>query len=61
MVVDKTALDNFHLAGPGVDRKSSVKGKGTSRWTVRLKAGTYRYRSDAHAKSGGSFSVKSDG
>ena len=58
VVSDKTAADNFHLSGPGVDRKSGVKGKATSRWNVRLKPGKYVFRSDAHAKLRRGFAVK---
>lgn len=52
-VRDKTAKDNFHLIGPGVDRKTGVTQKTTgttATWKVTLKAGKkYTYRSDAHA------------
>lgn len=61
VVSDKTAFDNFHLSGPGVNRRSGVASKGKSSWTLRLRAGVYGYRSDAHAKVRGSFTVKSAG
>jgi plastocyanin len=48
VVSDKTAVDNFHLTGPGVNRKTGVNVKGTFRWKLRLKPGVHRYRSDAH-------------
>jgi hypothetical protein len=49
-VVDVSAKDNFHLTGPGVNRKTGVAGKTTVVWKVTLVAGkTYTYRSDAHA------------
>jgi hypothetical protein len=47
-VRDASAADNLHLKGPGVDRKTGVGFKGQARWTVTLKAGTYRVSSDAH-------------
>jgi hypothetical protein len=47
-VRDLTAADNLHLKGPGVDRKTGVKFRGTVKWAVTLKAGSYRVRSDAH-------------
>ncbi len=50
VVSDKTKTDNFHISGPGVNRKTGVATKGVVRWTVRLRRGLYRYRSDAHAK-----------
>jgi hypothetical protein len=61
VVSDRAAAENFHLSGPGVNRRSGVAGKRTSRWTVRLKPGVYRYRSDEHAKVSGTFTVKSAG
>jgi hypothetical protein len=45
---DSSATDNLHIKGPGVDRKTGVAFKGQSRWTVTLKAGSYRVFSDAH-------------
>jgi plastocyanin len=46
---DASAADNLHLKGAGVDRKTGVAFKGQARWTVTLKAGTYRVFSDSHA------------
>jgi plastocyanin len=47
-VRDASAKDNFHLLGPGVSKKTAVKGKRTVSWTLRFRAGKYTYRSDAH-------------
>ena len=47
-VRDATATDNLHFQGPGVNRKTGVAFKGTVKWTVALKAGTYRLWSDTH-------------
>ena len=60
IVVKDTAADhNFHLTGPGVNKTTSVSGKGTSTWTVTLKKGTYKYVCDPHkAFMKGSFTVK---
>jgi plastocyanin len=55
---DLTAKDNFHLTGPGVNKKTGVAFKGTVKWTVMLKAGTYTYRSDAHKGLKGTLKVK---
>lgn len=55
---DLTAKDNFHLTGPGVNKKTGVAFKGTLKWTVTLKAGTYTYRSDAHKGLKGTLKVK---
>lgn len=57
-VRDLSAKDNFHLTGPGVNRKTSVAPKTTVRWKLTLRSGGYRYRSDAHAKLKGSFVVR---
>lgn len=56
-VRDATKADNFHLLGPGVNRKTGVKFRGAATWTVTLKAGKYTVRSDAHRKLRRSFSV----
>jgi hypothetical protein len=56
-VRDLTAKDNFHLTGPGVNKKTGVAFKGTVKWTVTLAAGTYRFRSDAHPKLRGTLKV----
>lgn len=57
-VKDATKVDNFHLVGPGVNKKTGVKFRGTASWTVRLKIGKYTYRSDAHRKLRRTFLVK---
>jgi plastocyanin len=54
---DLSAKDNFHLVGPGVNKKTGVSFKGTVTWSVTLKAGTYIFRSDAHAKLRGTLKV----
>ncbi len=46
---DKSNIHNFHLTGPGVNKKTSVGGVGTSTWTVTLKKGTYTFVCDPHA------------
>jgi hypothetical protein len=45
-VVDRSRSRNFHLAGPGVDRRTGKAFMGTLSWTVQLRAGTYRFGSD---------------
>ena len=49
-VKDATKKDNFHLLGPGVNKKTGVKFRGDATWTVKLKVGKYTYRSDSHKK-----------
>jgi plastocyanin len=60
LVVKDLASDhNFHLFGPGVNVATTVPGKGTKTFVVKLKAGkTYRFICDPHASSmKGSFKV----
>jgi plastocyanin len=45
---DLASIHDFHLTGSGVDKKTSVSGTGTTRWTVKLKKGTYRFVCDPH-------------
>jgi hypothetical protein len=54
---DLSKADNLHLKGPGVDRKTGVAFRGTVKWTVSLKAGTYRVSSDAHKTLGHAVKV----
>jgi hypothetical protein len=57
-VRDASRSDNFHLVGPGVNKRTGIRFKGTATWTVELRAGTYRYRSDRpHSKLQGNFVV----
>ena len=45
---DLASIHDFHLTGPGVDKKTSVPGTGTTKWTVKLKKGTYHFVCDPH-------------
>ena len=45
---DLAAIHDFHLTGTGVDRKTSVPVTGTTKWTVKLKNGTYHFVCDPH-------------
>ena len=56
-VRDLSAADNFHLTGPGLNKKTAVAFKGTVKWTVTLKKGAYAFRSDAHATLRGKTKV----
>lgn len=60
-VEDKASIHNFHLKGPGLDKKTGVAFKGETTWTIRLKPGRYTYQCDPHAAGGlkGSFRVTS--
>lgn len=57
VVSDRSATDNFHLTGPGVNRATTKAGKSTSTWKLTLKRGLYAYRSDSTASLKGSFRV----
>jgi len=48
VVKDISRTHDFHLSGPGVNKKTSVTGKATSTWHVTLKKGTYSYVCDPH-------------
>jgi plastocyanin len=57
-VSDKSNIHNFHLTGPGVNKKTGVGFTGTAKWTVTLKKGTYKFLCDPHkAVMKGSFKV----
>lgn len=58
-VNDRTRVDNFHLSGPGVNKRTGVGFRGRVTWHVTLSAGKYVYRSDRHKTLRGSFSVTS--
>jgi len=47
-VEDESEQHNFHLAGPGVNRSTSVPFVGKETWTVTLEDGTYFYVCDPH-------------
>ena len=59
LIEDKSSRHNFHLIGPGLNKKTTVAFKGKQTWTVRLKKGRYTYQCDPHARGGmkGSFRV----
>jgi NitT/TauT family transport system substrate-binding protein len=60
VVNDRTASHNFHLTGPGIDRRTGLRTRGRSTWTLTLGRGTFRFASDARAGSlTGSFKVVS--
>src|SRR5918912_2174348 len=51
-VEDKSSIHNFHLFGPGLNKKTSVSFTGEQTWTIKLKPGRYTYQCDPHAASG---------
>jgi plastocyanin len=57
-ISDKSNIHNFHLKGPGVDKKTSVGGTGTTTWKLKLKKGKYTFVCDPHKSfMKGSFTV----
>ena len=58
VVSDATKADNFHLSGPGVNKKTGVKSKSGATWILTLKPGKYTFRSDATKKLRRTFSVR---
>jgi plastocyanin len=57
-IQDKSSIHNFHLTGPGVNKKTSVGAVTTVTWKVTLKKGTYKFVCDPHASfMKGSFKV----
>jgi len=59
VVEDKASIHDFHLIGPGVNKKTGVSFVGKKTWTVTLKPGKYTYQCDPHATQGmkGTFRV----
>jgi plastocyanin len=57
-VNDRSKTDNFHLTGPGVNKKTGVKTRGKASWTVTLQPGVYSYKSDKTKKLRGSLVVR---
>jgi len=58
VVNDRSTTDNFHLSGPGVNKKTSVRMRGRVTWSATLAPGLYTYRSDKTRKLRGTLIVK---
>jgi plastocyanin len=58
-VEDKGSIHNFHLFGPGLNKRTTVPFTGQTTWTIKLKPGKYTYQCDPHASRGmkGTFKV----
>ena len=57
-IQDKSGSHNFHLKGPGVEKKTDVGKTGSTTWTLTVKKGTYKFLCDPHASAmNGSFKV----
>jgi alpha-D-ribose 1-methylphosphonate 5-triphosphate synthase subunit PhnH len=57
-VNDRSRTDNFHLTGPGVNKKTGIAFRGRVTWNFSLQPGSYTYRSDKHKRLRGSFVVR---
>jgi len=58
VIKDLSNIHNFHLTGPGLNKKTGVGSMGTTTWMVTLKKGTYKFVCDPHAPiMKGSFKV----
>jgi hypothetical protein len=51
VVRDRASNHNFHLIGPGVDRRTGVAFVGRRTWSVHFSPGTYRYICDVHPRT----------
>jgi plastocyanin len=51
-VEDKGTIHDFHLFGPGLNKKTGVAFKGDKTWKITLKKGRYTYQCDPHAAMG---------
>jgi alcohol dehydrogenase (cytochrome c) len=49
VIHDRSNIHNFHLFGNGVNKRTGVPAIGTTRWTVKLKQGVYKFQCDPHA------------
>lgn len=57
-VRDLSDAHNFRLQGPGVNRATSIEGRGTERWSITLADGRYTFVCDPHpGEMRGSFVV----
>jgi plastocyanin len=57
-VNDQSAMHNFHLTGPGVDRRTTEAFVGREIWTVTLQDGRYTFLCDPHpTQMRGTFTV----
>jgi NitT/TauT family transport system substrate-binding protein len=57
VVADNSNTQNFRLTGPGVSRRTSVRGTGRSTWTLTLRRGVYTYTSSARPSLKRTFRV----
>ena len=56
-VADKSATDNFHLSGAGVNKSTGVAQRENATWILNLRKGIYRFASDGRTERKGAFRV----
>jgi NitT/TauT family transport system substrate-binding protein len=57
VVSDRSATQNFHLKGPGLNKSTGTRQVGRLSFTTKLAKGKYTYASDAKPSLKGSFTV----
>jgi len=57
VVSDRSAKQNFHIKGPGLNRTTGTRQVGRLSFTTKLGKGVYTYASDANPSLRGSFRV----
>ena len=57
VIADRSATQNFHLKGPGLNRSTGKKQVGRLSFTTKLAKGKYTYSSDAKPSLRGTFTV----
>jgi plastocyanin len=57
-IEDKATIHNFHLIGPGLNKKTGIGFKGETTWTIKLKPGRYTYQCDPPAALGKTGTVR---
>ena len=60
-VSDRSSEHNFHLTGPGVNKRTGIVFRGRVVWKLTLEPGVYTYRSDVHKKLRGVLTVTATG
>ena len=58
VITDSVRTQNFHLTGPGVNRKTGIRAKTKATWNLKLTPGKYVYRSDKSRRLRRTFTVK---
>jgi NitT/TauT family transport system substrate-binding protein len=57
VIADRSATQNFHLKGPGLNKSTGKKQVGRLSFTTKLAKGKYTYSSDAKPSLRGTFTV----